>query len=321
MDHSPPTTPPPPDTDTIGDETLSIVKWIAAHWPELGPWIAIGFVGGGGVVLTAFGAPILAGETLPKWVGAFLVAIGPAMATAALVAVHFARPSYLKQEDRKRRKARAEKHDEMIGHVESETAICVEQFRANRLLREELIEERKAIRAVLEKEYADALNLSEIELRNSWTPDAVKERVSIGLASARFTDTDTPECALLIRWKVVSIVGIPHQINFLGGKCEARALASTGSPIVYLDLRPLPSLSFDGKLSPDELSLRGVDDKAVIDAAQRAQLRAAFQQSEAVKLTIFMKCDVMANGNAVSIDVVVESYLIEPTAWMRKQRE
>jgi len=104
----------------IGDETFSAVKWLAAHWSEVGPWIAIGLGVGIGVVLPVIGTPIAAGETLPKWLGILIAVIGPLLVTIAWIGVYLARRSYLKQAEKRRREIRAEKHDELIGAHESE---------------------------------------------------------------------------------------------------------------------------------------------------------------------------------------------------------
>lgn len=306
--------PTPHHADAIGDDTWSVINWLSAL-PELLPWIGVGFLFGGGIVLSIIGGPIAAGEPLPKWLGLWLASIGPIMIAAAAIGVYVASRWFRKHEDRKKRQVRAEKHDEMIESVERDKEICLEQFKQNRLLREELFDERKTLRAIVESEYISEIEQNQRAMLALWTQDAIKERVAITLEAARFTDNSAPECALLLRWKVVSIVGIPHVIEFLGGACDLHPLS--GSPVEYFDLRPQPSISLDGKLSPNELSMLGIDHKAVITSAQQSAVRAELRKSDVARLTIGLKCSVTANGNIVPIDVVVPSVLVTLPAWVK----
>lgn len=306
--------PPAPQVDSIGDDTWSVVNWLSA-FPELFPWLAVGALFGSGVVLTGISGMISAGEQFPKWLGFWLAAFGPMMIIGATIGVYVASRSFSKREESKRRRARAEKHDEMIGHIEREQAICVEQFTANRLLREELIEERKAIRAAVEAEHADRIARNKMEVLSLWTPDAVKDRIAIILQSSRFSDMATPECALLLQWRVVSIVGVPHTIEILGGTCDLYPLGSGSMPVEYLDLRSLPALSLDGKLSPEELSMQTVPHKSVLNSTQRAAIQAALGAEDVARIIVTLKCSATVNGNNIPMDFVIEPFIVALPRW------
>lgn len=154
-------------------------------------------------------------------------------------------------------------------------------------------------------------------LIDAWTPEAIKERIAIFLEYAHFTPSATPECALLLRWKVVSIVGIPHRVDFLGGRCDILSMINPNIILGYLSVQPGPAEVFDGKLSPEELGMRVVGDKVIIDAANQEVLRSAMEQSVVAKLAVVLKCNVWANGSSVPIDVVVPPTLIELPSWIR----
>lgn len=154
-------------------------------------------------------------------------------------------------------------------------------------------------------------------LSEAWTPEAIKERVAIFLESAHFTHSAVPECALLLRWKVVSIVGIPHRVDFLGGRCDVLSMTNPNIQLGSLSIHPGPAEVFDGKLSPEELGMRGVGDKVIIDSANQATLRSAMAQSGVAKLAFVLKCNVWSNGSSIPIDVVVPPTLIELPSWIR----
>ena len=113
MDPTQPTD-PIPVSNSIGDEPLSAVKWLAAL-PELWPWIVVGIFCGGGVMLMIAGAIIGSMDAnAAKGSSQPIAFIGGVLFAIAVIAVFLARRFYLQYEDKKRKRIRAEKHDEMM---------------------------------------------------------------------------------------------------------------------------------------------------------------------------------------------------------------
>lgn len=163
--------------------------------------------------------------------------------------------------------------------------------------------------------FRDSYAAEEQRLAALWTEDAIKTRVSLVLGDLHFTATNPPG-QLLLQWHLTSIVGIPHKIVFLGGTCDICLVTST-STIEQLDIRPAPSVSLDGRLSPDELAIAGVSDKAIVSTSQLSTLRSQLLGVEVARALITMKYSIEANGMVITDTIAAPPRLIELPPWIK----
>lgn len=261
-------------------------------------------------MLTSIGSPIAAGEVLPKWFGIVLACIGPALAMGALVAVYFARRSYLKQADSKRRRLRAEKHDEMWDEVERAKRECVEQFSQNRQWRQELEDEWAALRSE---------RAAMRESASSWTPIVVAQHASVSVATLALfaSDRHTRKPTLLIEWHLTSLANAPCDIIIEGATITLFTLPAPGEALCRVNAGRV-DVAFDGRLSPGSIALHRSEHISLTDE-QSTVLRSKLSSLVAVTAIVEFRSVVRTGGEQLlrlPAGDIVERIITTPPEWI-----
>lgn len=269
------------DPSDIGEESYSWIKWLAAVWPELGPWLLIGVSAGGGTVLTVIGAVAAAGEPISRSSGIIMASLGGLAVAISLCGVYLARPGRQEREDRKKRKARGERHDEMM---------------------EEFEKERASLRAERDEALAQRAKIAQFAAEDrEWSADPF-----------RFFDVAPCKCDINLSLRLVSL-----RLSVNNRYAKARRLWVSANVAVFQDgassplfTIPLPVVPVDAAPGITEASpLWG----ATMDPSQAEEARAVYESDHVLRVQL-VNMTLTTLANLSSDPVAVNSDRILPVS-------